>query len=336
MVHAAHALAVLCYAGAAALAATPFARPVAAPVRGVVSLLGAGVATHALALLAVGLSQGQAPLTGLGPALSFAGMVLALNLLVVEAAAREVTMTLAAGPLAGLCTAAALAIGFRPVLSAQGARALWLDSHIALSFLGIGALATAAAAGAMYLVERRQLKARRFGALFRFFPPLETLDRVNHVAAVTGWLVLTLGVVLAVTYSAQYEAVAAHKLVWAGAAWLGATALALGFLAQLFGLLLVVAGHAAMAFGLGLSLLELEPALVAHPLGTATAQVEQAGDHQDGDDDDDYGRHLILRLTSKRTSGHRKTARSNEITASMSSTFLKYLWSAATKMPITM
>ncbi|MFL5581823.1 MAG: cytochrome c biogenesis protein CcsA [Gemmatimonadaceae bacterium] len=228
MVHVAHALAVLCYAGAAALAAAPFARPMAAPLRGVLALLAGGVGAHVAALGAVGLSQGQVPLTGLGPALSFAGMVLALNLLVVEAAAREVTMTLAAAPLAALCTAAALAIGFRPVLTAQGARAVWLDSHIALSFLGIGALATAAAAGAMYLVERRELKARRFGAILRFFPPLETLDRVNHVAAVTGWLVLTLGVVLAVTYSAEYEAVEAHKLVWALAAWLGASALAIG------------------------------------------------------------------------------------------------------------
>src|SRR5215208_4699845 len=100
MVHVAHALAVLCYAGAAALAAAPFARPMAAPLRGVLALLAGGVGAHVAALGAVGLSQGQAPLTGLGPALSFAGMVLALNLLVVEAAAREVTMTLAAAPLA--------------------------------------------------------------------------------------------------------------------------------------------------------------------------------------------------------------------------------------------
>lgn len=228
MVHFAHALAVLCYAGAAALAATPFARPVAAPVRGVVALLAGGLVAHVVALAAIGMSQGQAPLTGLGPALSFAGLVLALNLLVVEAAAREVTMTLAAGPLAGICTAIAQLIGFRPMLSPQGARAVWLDSHIALSFLGIGALATAAAAGTMYLIERRELRARRFGAILRFFPPLETLDRVNHVAVVSGWVVLTLGVVLAATYSAEYEAVPAHKLAWAALAWLGASALAVG------------------------------------------------------------------------------------------------------------
>jgi hypothetical protein len=69
-----------------------------------------------------------------------------------------------------------------------GARGAWLFAHIALSFLGIAAFGTAAAAGCMYLVERRELKSRRFGAIYRFFPPLATLDRVNHVAAIAGWV----------------------------------------------------------------------------------------------------------------------------------------------------
>ena len=96
-------------------------------------------------------------------------------------------------------------IGFTPGVEPPGARGAWLFAHIALSFVGIAAFATAAAAGCMYLVERRELKSRRFGAIYRFFPPLATLDRVNHVAAIAGWLGLTLGVVLAVTYSVAYR-----------------------------------------------------------------------------------------------------------------------------------
>ena len=48
----AHAIAITCYLLAAGLAATPFARPIAAPVRGVIALLSAGVAVHLAALLA--------------------------------------------------------------------------------------------------------------------------------------------------------------------------------------------------------------------------------------------------------------------------------------------
>ena len=92
----------------------------------------------------------------------------------------------------------------------------------------IEAFATAAAAGCMYLIERRELKSRRFGAIYRFFPPLDTLDRVNHVAAVAGWLGLTLGVVLAVTYSLAYRELTMLKVIWALGAWVAASGIAVG------------------------------------------------------------------------------------------------------------
>src|SRR5439155_6941472 len=95
-------------------------------------------------------------------------------------------------------------------------------------FAGIAAFATAAAAGTMYLVQRRELKSRRFGTLFRLFPPLATLDRVNHFAAIVGWLGLTLGIVLATSYSLAYRELNVPQLVWGTGAWLLVTWLALG------------------------------------------------------------------------------------------------------------
>lgn len=228
MIAFAHLLAILLYVGAAALAAAPFARPVSAPVRPVVGALALGVVAHVVALVSVGRLNHQLPLAGLGPSLSFAGLVLALTLLAAEAAAREVSLTLVAAPLAAVATGIAAVIGLRPVQEPSGLAGVWLNAHIALSFLGIAAFGTAAAAGTMYLVERRELKSRRFGPVFRFFPPLDTLDRVNHVAAVAGWLVLTFGVVLAISYSLAYRSADTLKVVWATGAWLGVTAVALG------------------------------------------------------------------------------------------------------------
>ena len=228
MIATAHLLAILLYVGAAALAAAPFARPVSAPVRAVVWALALGVVAHVVGLVTVGRLNHQLPLTGLGPSLSFAGLVLAITLLAAEAAAREVSLTLVAAPLAALATAIATVIGVQPVAEPGGLAGAWLYSHIALSFVGIASFGTAAAAGTMYLVERRELKSRRFGPIFRFFPPLATLDRVNHVAAVAGWLVLTFGVILAISYSLAYRSADTLKIVWATGAWLGVTAVALG------------------------------------------------------------------------------------------------------------
>src|SRR5258708_29161482 len=94
----AHFVAITCYIGAAALAATPFARPVGPPVRGVASVLGIGIVAHAVALMAYVQRVGQLPLTGLGPALSFAGFVLAVTLLIVGLVARHRSPTLLAAP----------------------------------------------------------------------------------------------------------------------------------------------------------------------------------------------------------------------------------------------
>src|SRR6478752_6304709 len=81
-----------------------FARPVGAPVRGVVAVRGLGVLAHLAGLAAYVHRVGQLPLTGLGPSLSFAGLVLAATLLLVEALARDVSLTLVAAPLAAVPT----------------------------------------------------------------------------------------------------------------------------------------------------------------------------------------------------------------------------------------
>lgn len=228
MIAIAHFLAVTLYLAAAALAATPFARPVNAPVRGVLALLGAAVAVHLAALLALAVHAGHWFVAGLGPSLSLAGLVLAATLLVVEFLAHDASLTLVAAPLAAVPTAFASVVGFARAAEPSGTQGAWLVAHIALSFMGIAAFGTAAVAGVMYLVERRELKLGRFDAMFRLFPPLQTLDRVNHMAALAGWLGLTVGVVLAVTYALQYGGMRPEQLAWGVGAWLGVSGVALG------------------------------------------------------------------------------------------------------------
>jgi ABC-type uncharacterized transport system permease subunit len=228
MIAIAHFVAVTFYIAAAAIAALPFARRVRAPVGPVILALLLGIGAHATALAGLTRENGAASLTGLGPGLSFAGLVLALSLVMVESLAREVSLTLVAAPVAALVTIAANLAGLRPFLEPQGARAVWLSLHIVLSFVGIAAYATAAAAGTMYLVARRELKSGRFGPIFRSFPPLDTLDRVNHLASIAGFLGLTLGLALAAGYSFEYRALVIPQIIWGLGAWIGVSALVLG------------------------------------------------------------------------------------------------------------
>jgi ABC-type uncharacterized transport system permease subunit len=222
MVAIAHVIAIFLYIGAAAIAATPIARPVRAPVRAVLSILAGGVLMHALAIAAAWQRDGQLPVVGLGPALSVAAFFIAATLLLVETLAHEVTLSILAAPLAALITTAASLVGVSAGPPA-GAHSVWLDSHIALSFLGLAAFATAAAAGTMYLVERNELKSRRLSAVFRLFPPLHTLDRVNQLASLAAWAALTLGVALAFAYAINYNMLYVPKMLWAVAAWVTVT-----------------------------------------------------------------------------------------------------------------
>ncbi|MBA3646127.1 MAG: cytochrome c biogenesis protein CcsA [Gemmatimonadaceae bacterium] len=228
MIAIAHFIAVTFYLGAAAVAALPFARRVRAPVAWVVASLLVGLVAHGTALAVLTSREGAASLTGLGPALSFAGLVLAISLVIVETLAHEVSLALVAAPLAALATMAGNLTGLRPFLEPQGMRAVWLAMHIVLSFIGIAAYATAAAAGLMYLVARRELKSAKFGAVFRFFPPLDTLDKVNHVSSIAGFLGLTLGLALAGVYSVAYNKMVLPQIIWGMGAWVGISALALG------------------------------------------------------------------------------------------------------------
>jgi ABC-type uncharacterized transport system permease subunit len=228
MIAFAHFFAISCYIGSVAVAVTPFARPVRAPVKLLCLVLGAGVLAHLAGLIAYSVRSASLPLTGLGPALSFAGALIAVTLLVVELTASDVSLSLVAAPLAAISTLAAISLGLRPGTGAEGLRGVWLFSHIALSFVGMSTFAAAGAAGAMYLVERRELKSRRFGAVFRVFPPLATLDRVNHLAAIASWLTLTIGIVLAFTYSVAYHQLNVAQLVWGTGAWIAVSWIALG------------------------------------------------------------------------------------------------------------
>src|SRR5882762_10634766 len=123
MIPIAHFIAVTFYVGAAAVAAVPFARRLKAPVGGVVLALVLGIGAHATALAGLTKQAGAASLTGLGPGLSFAGLVLAISLVVVESLAREVSLTLLAAPLAAVITVAGNLAGMQPFLDPQGARA---------------------------------------------------------------------------------------------------------------------------------------------------------------------------------------------------------------------
>jgi ABC-type uncharacterized transport system permease subunit len=168
----------------------------------------AGAAFHVAALA-------QLPLVGLAPAISMLALCFAILQVLTERTLKASAVALFTGPLAAGLVGLALLIGLGPERGT--ARDTWLVMHVALSFLGLALLALAFFAAALYLLQFRELKSKRFGQVFQLFPPLERLDRLNLVALGAGFPILTVGVLLAIGYAIRFAGgveVAKAQAVW--------------------------------------------------------------------------------------------------------------------------
>ena len=155
-----------------------------------------GVSLHAAGLAAYWVRWGEAPLAGLGPVLSSIGLLVALASVVVSLVWRIGPIGLVLSPIAALLTGIALAVGMAPAATTPAPAGLAFLSHVVLAVLAYVSVAVAFAAGAMYLLQFRELKGKRFGAMFRFFPPLETLDRVGRTATRVGFVCISLALLV--------------------------------------------------------------------------------------------------------------------------------------------
>jgi cytochrome c-type biogenesis protein CcsB len=74
-------------------------------------------------------------------------------------------------------------------------KSYWLPIHVTLSFMGDALFAMAFGSGVMYLIQEKQLKSKRPGALYYRLPNLDVLDMINYRALTIGFPLLTLGII---------------------------------------------------------------------------------------------------------------------------------------------
>jgi len=210
-----HLLALGLYGLATALALAPFAG-----LRPTPRALTLGAPLAGAAVQVVGLAQ-LTPV-GVAPVLSILALFLVLLQVVSERVFRASAVALFTGPLATGLVALALLLGLGPGAEPSGGGNAWFILHVTLSVLGVALLALAFITAALYLLQFRELKSKRFGQVFRLFPPLERLDRLNHVSLVAGFPTLTLGVLVAVGYAVRYAGglhVDPAQVVWGSFTW---------------------------------------------------------------------------------------------------------------------
>ena len=157
------------------------------------------------------------PLTNLFEVLIFLSWSMVLLYFVVGAAYRLSLLGLFTAPLAFLFQAFAL---IAPLDSPPGPRARvtaqpWLETHAAISIIAYGAFALACVAGVMYLIQERQLKTHRFRGLFFHLPPIADLAVAINRLILTGFILLTLGLLSGFAVRVEWS-----KVIWGVGVWL--------------------------------------------------------------------------------------------------------------------
>jgi cytochrome c-type biogenesis protein CcsB len=163
----------------------------------------AGWAVHTLALVVRSLELGAPPLGSLPDAISVAVWVIVLLEVLIEQ--RTGVRVLGAFVMPVVVILSLKATSGRTGTLAPALGSAWVWIHIALAMVGIAAFVFNFAGAIMYLLQERQLKAKRPGAFYYRLPALQTLDRLTFRTLALGFPFLTTGLVLG--------------LVWAREAW---------------------------------------------------------------------------------------------------------------------
>jgi cytochrome c-type biogenesis protein CcsB len=165
----------------------------------------AGWVLHAVSLLRLALEQGRPPMGNLGEALSVAAWVAVGLALWLERQTGVKVLGAFVLPVASMLGVSSAAAGLGPDPIDRAITSAWLWVHIVLALIGIAAFVLNFAGAIMYVLQERQLKARRPGAFYYRLPALETLDRLTYRTLALGFPFLTTSLILGA--------------LWAGRAW---------------------------------------------------------------------------------------------------------------------
>jgi len=215
--------ALLLYIVSAGVLALSFAGGRDTPPRSGTWLAAGGVTLHGVALAAFTATHGELPLVGLSPSLATLGFLIGIFLLVTVATSESRPVGLVLLPLIALLAGLALVLGLRPAGTPLAFRGVWFAFHVLAALVGYAGLAMAFAAGLLYLLQFRELKSKRLGRIFRYFPSLPALDLLGRWAVAIGFPALTLALILGWAWTVRFQNSLAPRnpqVIWGVCTWI--------------------------------------------------------------------------------------------------------------------
>lgn len=149
-------------------------------------------------------SSGEIPFVHLREAISFFAWAVVLIFLLIEVRYHVYVLGSFILPLVLLVLISSTFFPHETLEINAGWSDLWLGVHTTLSILGVSGFAIAFISGIMYLLQERFLKSKQLTDLYYKLPSLDLLDQWNRYAILTGFPVLTLGILSGALW-AQYH-----------------------------------------------------------------------------------------------------------------------------------
>jgi len=164
-------------------------------------LLASGCIAHILSTVHLASKAKHLPLTNMQESLSFFSLMIIVVFLIFERRYKVTTLGSFVTPVALVMLSVSSSLHgeirqLPPILQSN-----WFWFHAMLAFFSYAAFTIAFGVAVIYLIQRRFLKTKHFGALFQKLPPLETLDEISYRCFAIGFPLLTVAIISGAIWS---------------------------------------------------------------------------------------------------------------------------------------
>ena len=144
---------------------------------------------------------GYFPAQNLHQTLLFAGWALAGVFLVLKHRYRLNILGIYAAPLTTVIMIAAFFVPAVSVTPTPLFKSLWLILHIVIIFIAEASMALACGTGILYLIQEHAIKSKSNRFFLKRLPSLEFLDRTGYAFIISGFTMLTIGLITGFVYA---------------------------------------------------------------------------------------------------------------------------------------
>jgi cytochrome c-type biogenesis protein CcsB len=166
------------------------------------SILLAGALFHGAALVMHTASTGHLPADTIQESLSLFAWVFVVTYLILQIRLQLRILGSFVSPLAVVFMLSSSLLPSQIMLKSEFIKSGWVIVHVASIFLANALFTLAFSVGVMYLLQERHIKKKNFGFLYERLPSLERLDSIAHYCIMSGFPLMTAGLITGFAYAA--------------------------------------------------------------------------------------------------------------------------------------